>query len=151
MAELLTHWGPVTHICIGKLTIIGSDNGLSSWRRQAIIWSNAGILLIGPLGTNFNFLIEIDTFSFKKMHLKSSAKWRPFCLGLNVLNWRVPDSNHHSVSPDWCMSVPGIISFSYCTAIRHATVKGGQRDGNAFHFSVRFIWVVKFNTLYPHC
>ena len=56
-------------------------------RRQAIIWTNAGILLFGPLRSNFSeILIEIDTFSFKKMHLKRlSAKWRPFCLGLNVL------------------------------------------------------------------
>ena len=35
-----------------KLTIIGSDNGLSPGRRQAIIWTNAGILLIEPLRTN---------------------------------------------------------------------------------------------------
>ena len=84
----LTHWGSVMHICVVKLTIIGSDNGLSPGRRQAIIWTNAGILLIGPLGTNFiEILIGIQTFSFKKMHLKmSSAKWRPFCLSLNVLN-----------------------------------------------------------------
>ena len=92
----LTHWGRVTHICVGKLTNIDSDNGLSPGRRQAIIWTKAGILLIGPLGTNFSeFLIIIHTFSFNKMHLKmSSAKWRPFCLGLNVLNvnspWRDP-------------------------------------------------------------
>ena len=59
---LLTHWGRVTHICVSKLTIIGSDNGLSPGRRQAIIWTNAGILLL------------------------STAKWRPSCLGLNVLN-----------------------------------------------------------------
>ena len=84
---LLTHWGRVMHICVGKLTIIGSDNGLSPGRRQAIIWTNAGISLIGPLATNFNeILIGIQTFSFKKMHLKVlSAKWRPCCLGLNVL------------------------------------------------------------------
>ena len=45
-------------------------------------------MLIGLLGTNFSeILIEIYTFSFKKMHLKmSSGKWRPCCLGLNVLN-----------------------------------------------------------------
>ena len=69
-----------------NFTIIGSDNGLSPDRRQAIIWTNAGILLIWPLGTNFSeTLIEIHIFSFKKMHLKmSSGKWRPFCLGLNV-------------------------------------------------------------------
>ena len=77
----------MTHKCVSKLTIIGSDNGLSPCRRQAIIWTNAGILLIGPLGTNFSeILIEIYTFSFKKIHLKvSSGKWRPSCLGLNVL------------------------------------------------------------------
>ena len=75
------------HICVGNLTIIGSDNGLSPGQRQAIIWTNAGILFSGPLGTNFSeILIEIITFSFRKMHLKvSSAKWRPCCLGLNVL------------------------------------------------------------------
>ena len=85
--QRLTHWGWVTHICVGKPTIIGSDNGLSPDRRQAIIWTNAGILLIAPLGTNFSEILNgIQTFSFKKMHLKmSSAKWRPFCLGLNVL------------------------------------------------------------------
>ena len=77
----------MTHICVSRQTITGSDNGLSPGWRQAIIWTNAGILLIGPLGTNFSEnLIEILTFSFKKMRLKvSSAKWRPFCLGLNVL------------------------------------------------------------------
>ena len=52
--DLLTHWGRVTHICVSNLTIIGSDNGLSPGRRQAIIWTNTGILLIGPLRTNFN-------------------------------------------------------------------------------------------------
>ena len=51
---LSTHWGQVTHICIAKLTIIGSDNGLSPGQHQAIISTNAGILLIGPLGTNFS-------------------------------------------------------------------------------------------------
>ena len=83
----LTHWSRVTHICVGKLNTIGSDNGLSPDRRQAIIWTNAGILSIGPLGTKFSeILIAIHVFSFKKMHLKmSSGKWRPSCLGLNVL------------------------------------------------------------------
>ena len=67
----LTHWGRMTHICSSELTIIGSDNGLSPGRRQAIIWTNAGISLIGPLGTNFNEnSIEIHTLSLKKIHLK---------------------------------------------------------------------------------
>ena len=77
----------MTHICVENLTIIGSDYGLSPDRRQAIIWNNAGILLIGPLGTNFNeILAEIITFPFKKMYLNvSSAKWWLFCFGLNAL------------------------------------------------------------------
>ena len=82
-----TQWGRMTHVCVGNLTTIGSDNGLSPGRRQAITWANVGILLIGPIGTNFNkMLFEIHTFSFKKIHLKlSSGKWQPFCLGLNML------------------------------------------------------------------
>ena len=95
MNELvLTHWGRVAHKCVNKLTIIGSDNGLSHDRRQAIIWTNAGILSIGPLGTNVSeIFIGIHTFPFKKMHLKmSSGKCRPFCPGLNVLtHWAFVD------------------------------------------------------------
>ena len=93
MGDVLTHWGRVTHICVGKLTIIGSDNGLSPGRRQAIIWTNAGILLMEPLGTNFSdILIGIKIFLFKKMRLKmSSSKWRPFCLGLNVFKQTISD------------------------------------------------------------
>ena len=72
---VLTHWGRVTHICISKLTIIDSDNGLSPGWRQAIIWTNAGILLIGPLGTNLSeILIEIHTLSCTKMCWKMSLK-----------------------------------------------------------------------------
>ena len=86
--KILNHWGLVMHTCAGTNTNIGSDNGLSPGQCQAITWTNAGILLIGPLGTNFSgILSEIHTFSFKRIHLKmSSCKWRPFCLGLNVLS-----------------------------------------------------------------
>ena len=54
---------------------------------QAIIWTDVGILLIGPLGTNFSeIVIKIHTTSSKKMHMKMwSAKWRTFCLSLSVL------------------------------------------------------------------
>ena len=67
----LTHWSRVTHLCDSKLTNIGLDNGLSPVGRLIIIWIHAGILLIGSLGTNFSeILIGIQTFSFKKMHMK---------------------------------------------------------------------------------
>ena len=54
----LTHWGRVTHICVGKLIITGSDNGLSPDRRQAIIWTNARVLPIWPLGKNTAIFID---------------------------------------------------------------------------------------------
>ena len=41
--QVLTHWGRVTHICVGNLTLIGSDNGLSPGRRHAIIWTNVDL------------------------------------------------------------------------------------------------------------
>ena len=55
----------MTHIRVSKLTIIGSDNGLSHDWRQAIIWTSAVILLMEPLETNFNeILIEMHTILF---------------------------------------------------------------------------------------
>ena len=95
--QWLTHWGRVTHICVGNLPIIGSDNGLSLGWRQAIIWNNDGILSIELLGTNFSeILLKILTFSFMKMRLKvSSAKWRPCCLGLNVLKSTINTAWQH--------------------------------------------------------
>ena len=87
----LTHWGRVMHICVGKLTIIVSDNGLWPKWCQAIIWTNAGILLIGPLGTNFSEIL-INT-SLNKIRLKmSSAKCCSFRLSLNVLESRAEQS-----------------------------------------------------------
>ena len=60
-----------------------------TYTQKKKFWNNAGLLLTEPLGTNFSETsIGIQTFSFKKMHLNMlSAKWRPFCLGLNVLKW----------------------------------------------------------------
>ena len=99
----LTHWDWVTHICISKLTTIGSDNGLSPGQCQAITWNSTGILSIRPLQANISeILIGIQTFSFKKIHLKmSSAKWHPFCLNLNVLRWlHRKCSRYHSLQSD---------------------------------------------------
>ena len=71
---MLTHCGTVTHIYVSKLTISGSDNGLSPSRRQAIIWTNDGIELIVPLRTNYSeIVIDIHSYSLKKMALKMSS------------------------------------------------------------------------------
>ena len=69
-----------------KWSIIGSDNGLLPVYRQAIAWTNIGIMLIWSLGMDFSeILIKIQTFSLKKINMKMlSAKWRPFCLSHSV-------------------------------------------------------------------
>ena len=92
------------YTCISNLIIIGSGNGLSPDRWQAIIWTSAGILLIGLLGTNFSkIFIEIHEFLFKKMHLKmSSGKWRPFCLTLYVLKNRFSWSSRYLNTANTC-------------------------------------------------
>ena len=68
---MLIYWGQVTHIYVSKLTIIGSDNGLSPVLCQAIIETKAIILLFEPLEINFSeMLIKIHTLSFPKMYHK---------------------------------------------------------------------------------
>ena len=138
----LTHWGRVTHICVSNLTIIGSDNGLSPGQCQAIIWINAGILITGPLGTNFSeILIEIYIFSFKKMHLKMwSGKWWPFCLGLSVLKyyrdviWTL--WSFKWLVTEWCLGIkdphyrPWVIK---STGNWWIPLTKGQYYGNHFH------------------
>ena len=94
------------HICVKELWSIVSGNGLWPVRRQSITWNNADLLLIGPLETNFSEVqIKIHNFSFMKMYMKmSSGKWRPFCLGLNVLTFQktVPiqkiEPRYHEIS-----------------------------------------------------
>ena len=76
--QCLTHWGQVMHMWIGKLTIIDSDNGLLPGRLQAIIWTNAGILLIWPIGTNFSEIsikihISIQENAFQSVVCEMSA------------------------------------------------------------------------------
>ena len=102
--SVLTHWGRMTHICVSKLTIIGSDNGLSPGRRQAIIQTNVGTLIIGPQVTTFcEIIIEIHTFSIKIMHLKMSSwkcRWRAILPRPQCVNGK-PQSSQIMV---WCPS-----------------------------------------------
>ena len=135
----LTHWGRVTHICVNKLTIIGSDNGLSPGRRQAIIWTNAGILLIGPWGTNFSeILSEIHTFSFKKMRLKkSSGKW-PQCVNKDL---NMPVHLLGSLSYDLTSHhITALHSFTDLTTAQHTT--GSALDGALFDIAQILAYLV---------
>ena len=66
----------MTHICISKLTIIGSDNGLAPGRRQAFIWTNAGILLIGPLAPKFNEISNQNSYIWVQENPFENAVWK---------------------------------------------------------------------------
>ena len=78
-----------TYICVGDLTTIGSDNGLSPGRRQAIIWTNAWILLIGPSGfgnklqwnlnRNPNIFIQENSFESVVCEIAAILSW-PQCV-----------------------------------------------------------------------
>ena len=61
------------HTCVSKLTITGSNNGLSPGQHQAIFWTNAGILSIGPLGTNFSEIFIIQGNAFENVTRKLAA------------------------------------------------------------------------------
>ena len=64
----VTHWGRVhMHICICKLTIIGSDNGLAPSHYLNQCWNIVNWTLRNKIS---EILIKIHTFSFKKMYIK---------------------------------------------------------------------------------
>ena len=79
---VLTHFPLVPHTCVrAGSALVQVINDLAPVRCQTITWTNADLLSIGPLETNFSY-INIQNVSSMKMHLKmSSAKWWPFCSG----------------------------------------------------------------------
>ena len=101
-------------------------------RHQAIIWTNIGLLLIGPLGRNFSYiLIESHTESSKKMHLKMSAKWRslwPQCVK-NVGMWimrQVGGSYWDYIVLSYSIDV--ISTLSFCVFSGWWNVRGQSRE-----------------------
>ena len=83
-------WSTLVHIYASlNKAIVGSDNGLAPVRCQAIIWTNAGILLIRPQRIIFSeILIYIQTFSLNKMESKMSfAKGTMFSRLSMIINF----------------------------------------------------------------
>ena len=119
------------HICVGNqnLIIIGSDNVLSPGRRQAIIWTNAGMLFIGSLRTNFSeILIKIQTFSFIKCiwkcRLLNGIHFVPGKMSLRWSVWRWSINSGISRSPLLSKATTTIIA----TATGIITIEGNHRN-----------------------
>ena len=115
----------MTHICVVKLTIIGSDNGLSPGRRQAIIWTNAGILVIRPLGTNFSeILIGIQTFLGLSGSVIVPHQQDVYCVCL-LGNWEQVEKFLYQttfpghLTPRRCNEVPRWRKTAWLTKISH--------------------------------
>ena len=84
----LTHWGRATHICVSKLTIIGSDNGLSPGRHQAIIWTIADWNIVNWTHGNklqWNFNRNSNIFIQENAFENVVCEMASICLRLNVL------------------------------------------------------------------
>ena len=81
--KTLNHWGWVMHICVSKLTIIGSDSGVSPGHYLKQCWNVANWTLRNKLQSSLvpNSYIFIQ----ENTHDKSSGKWRKFCFSLNML------------------------------------------------------------------
>ena len=101
----------MTHICVSKLTIIGSNNGLSPDRRLAIIWTNDGMLLIGPLrnklqwNLNRNSNIFIQENAFESVVCKTVAILsRPQCVKGSKYKMaaKFGQQNHFCYQINWC-------------------------------------------------
>ena len=137
------------YVCVSKLSIIGSDNGLSPGRR---------ILLIGPIGTNFcEILIKVHAFSLKKMHLNmSSGKWRPSRPGLSVLMFSKSFFRWEDIIPKWAMRPRLIVPSwwrhqmkTFCTLLAicagiHRPPVNSPHQGQwrtALMFSLIYVWL----------
>ena len=122
------------------------------WFFNHIMFENAGILLIEPLGTNFSEnLIGIQIFSFTKMRMKmSSVKWRPFCLGLNVLTHYFRWLNAKEANPQ-CTEAASLVSFALshpfviCHQLNITLYCASITTAHAFPFRVASMPVVRYD------
>ena len=150
----LTHWYRVAYICASELTIIGSDNGLSPGRRQAIIWTNPGMLLIGTLGTNFSeILSKIQTFSIKKKVFenvvwKMAAIWsRPKCV-YDQTTYSFAHPNSSKLCPDESTRCPASRTTLVATRFRVAVICPIIQVPHCIRVFFYFVWFVFINHIF---
>ena len=94
MSIAIAHWGRVTHICVDKLIIIGSDNGLSPDRRQASHYLNQCSIIVNWILANIfqwkfnqNTAIFIEDYARENVVCEmASTLSRPQCVKTAINN-----------------------------------------------------------------
>ena len=127
----------MTHIYVSKLTIIGSDNGLSPSRRLVIIGTYDGIMLVRNWWTNFSeilrdscIVIQENSFEYIVCELSAILSWpqyvntlRPWQNGCNfavdIFVVMFHDDNHSSY---FCESCGSYHWFNPIAILRHSDV-----------------------------
>ena len=147
----LTRWGRVTHICVGKLTIIGSDNGLSPGRYSHYLnqcWNIVNWTLRNKFQWNFNRNSNI--FIYENRMKISSAKWRSFCPCLNVLTHYFRWLNAKEANPQ-CTEAASLVSFALshpfviCHQLNIALYCASITTAHAFPFRVASMPAVRYD------
>ena len=135
----------MTHVCVSKLTIIGSDNGLLPGWRQAIIWTNAGILLSGPLRTYFSEIwIEILIFLWKKVTFenvvyKMFISSRPQCVN-SLIHLIVFIHSQHKCNKEW---------WSWYHLLSSGSWYWCYENSEGFMISLITIWYAQWHNEFP--
>ena len=82
---------PHIYASVNRVSIV-SDNGLLPIRHQAILWTNAGVLSIGPIRTNFSeILIKIKIFIHKNASENIVCEMVAILSRGNWINMLTPD------------------------------------------------------------
>ena len=94
LAALLTHWRQVTHICISRLTIIGSDNGLSPSHYLNQCWNIVNLTPRNKLQWNidWNSYISIQENGFEMV----------VCVMAAILSWPQCVNSLRPSNCGWC-------------------------------------------------
>ena len=118
--------------------LFGATTGLPNnpFQRQALIWTNHGLLIIRALATKFSKIwIKMQRFSLKKINSEIYfVKYRPFCLRLNVLygeQWNVQTQKRLLATVTWC----GMLVSNKRNSI-HATSKNSMIVADLIEFLI---------------
>ena len=120
----------MTNICVSKLTIIGSDNGLSPGRHQPIIWTNTGLLISGTVQTYFRKIFLFLRKWFSKRHFVEGRSY-------TRIGWVARGPLH----------LHGISLLTHCSRDKMATIPqmtflNAFSWRKMFEFRLKFHWIL---------